>query len=284
MNKQAILIIALLYTKIVLENKKVNFMKIDILTLFPEMFNGPFDESIVKRTINKNLVKINIHNLRKWTKDKHQSVDDRPYGGGTGMIMMVEPIYKALEALKCKIPASGSDCSTRLIQSCSTSDPLAGRQNSKIILLSPQGKVFNQKKAFQLSKLNHLILICGHYEGVDERVSQYLVDEEISIGDYILTGGELPTMVLVDSIIRLIPDALKKSEAIQNESFSLNSKFSILNSKLLEYPQYTRPDNFKGWKVPKILLSGNHKQIEEWRKKQAVAITKKRRPDLLNNF
>lgn len=251
-------------------------MKIDILTLFPKMFQGPFDQSIIKRAIDKKLVSINIHDLRKWTKDKHKTVDDKSYGGGIGMVMMVEPIYKALEALKCKTPASGSDCSTRLIQSCSTSDPLAGRQNSKIVLLTPQGKVFNQKKASQLSKLNHLILISGHYEGVDKRVSQYLVDEEISIGDYILTGGEIPTMVLVDAITRLIPGVLKKPEAIKNESFS--------SSSILEYPQYTRPANFKGWKVPKILLSGNHKEIEAWRKKQAVTITKKRRPELIKDI
>ena len=243
-------------------------MKIDILTLFPEMFKGPFDKSIIKRAVDNNLVKINIHNLRKWAKDKHKTVDDRPYGGGAGMIIRVDIIDRAISKLKT--------------------------QNSKIILLSPQGKIFNQRKAQNLSKLDHLILICGHYEGFDERVRK-LVDEEISIGDYVLTGGEIPAMVIVDSVVRLIPGVLKKREATKFESFSsLNSEFLTLNSppaprlrragKLLEYPQYTRPVEFKGSKVPEILLSGDHKQIEKWQKKQAILRTKKRRPELLKNF
>jgi len=243
-------------------------MKIDILTLFPEMFKGPFDKSIIKRAVDNNLVKINIHNLRKWAKDKHKTVDDRPYGGGAGMIIRVDIIDRAISKLKT--------------------------QNSKIILLSPQGKIFNQRKAQNLSKLDHLILICGHYEGFDERVRK-LVDEEISIGDYVLTGGEIPAMVIVDSVVRLIPGVLKKREATKFESFSsLNSEFLTLNSppaprlrragKLLEYPQYTRPVEFKGSKVPEILLSGDHKEIEKWQKKQAILRTKKRRPELLKNF
>lgn len=230
-------------------------MKIDILTLFPKMFKGPFDESIVKRAIEKKLVEINIHNLRKWTKDKHKTVDDRPYGGGTGMILKVDIIDHALSSLKTK--------TLKL-------------SNSKTLLLSPQGKVFNQKKAQKLSKLNHLILLCGHYEGFDERIRKNLVDEEISIGDYVLTGGEIPAMVLADSITRLIPGVLEKEEAVENESFS---KLKIEN--LLEYPQYTRPANFKGWKVPEILLSGDHKKIEKWRKKKALEKTQKTRPDLI---
>lgn len=233
-------------------------MKIDILTLFPEMFKGPFDESIIKRAQEKKLVEIKIHNLRQWAKDKHKTVDDRPFGGGVGMIIMIQPVYDALESLKTKNK----------------------KQKTKTILLTPQGKVFNQKIARRLSKLDHLIFICGHYEGVDERVRKHLVDEEISIGDYILTGGELPAMVITDAIVRLIPGALKKSEATKNESFSKmrNSKLKVL----LEYPQYTRPANFKGWKVPKILLSGNHQKIAEWRKKKAIERTKERRPDLLS--
>lgn len=226
-------------------------MKIDILTLFPNMFMGPFDESIIKRAYDKRLVEIKIHNLRKWTKDKHRTVDDRPYGGGTGMVIMVQPIYDALKALKSKVK----------------------RKKSKVILLSPQGKVFNQKRAQGLSKLDHLILICGHYEGVDERIRKYLVDEEISIGDYVLTGGELPAMVIVDALTRLIPGVLEKPEATKFESFSPCS--------MLEYPQYTRPANFKGWKVPEVLLSGNHKEIEKWRQKQSLLRTKKRRPELI---
>ena len=221
-------------------------MKIDILTLFPEMFSGPFDESIIKRARDNNFVDINIHNLRNWTKDKHKQVDDKPYGGGAGMVLMVEPIDNAL-----------SDLSTK---------------NSKVILLSPKGKKFNQKLANRLSGEKHLIFICGHYEGFDERISQKLTDLEISVGDFVLTGGELPTMVVVDSIVRLIPGVLKKSDAIKFESFA---------DDLLEYPQYTRPDKYKGWKVPKVLLSGDHKKIEEWKKRESLKVTKKKRPDLL---
>lgn len=221
-------------------------MIIDILTLFPKMFKGPFDESIVKRARDKELVKIEIHNLRKWTKNKRKTVDDRPFGGGPGMILMVEPIDKALQELR--------------------------KKNTKVILLSPQGKVFNQKMAQNLAKEKHLIFICGHYEGVDERIRKYLVNEEISIGDYVLTGGELPTMVLIDTITRLTPGVFKKKEVTKSESFSV---------KLLEYPQYTRPANYQGWQVPAVLLSGNHQKIKEWRQKKAKEKTKKKRPDLL---
>lgn len=241
-------------------------MKIDILTLFPEMFKGPFDESILRQAQDKSLVKIEIHNLRDWAEDKRKTVDDRPYGGGTGMILMIKPIYHALRELKT--PAL-----------------------PRVILLSPTGKVFNQNIARRLAKEKHLIFICGHYEGVDDRVREHLIDEEISIGDYILTGGELPAMVVVDTIVRLIPGVLEKPKATQLESFS-NSKFEsplrgippeCRNSKLLlEYPQYTRPASFKGWKVPEVLLSGDHKKIEEWRKKKALETTKKLRPDLLH--
>lgn len=222
-------------------------MKIDILTLFPKMFKGPFDESIIKRAQEKSLVEINVHDLRKWGLEKRKTVDDRPYGGGVGMVLMVEPIYKALKDLKTK--------------------------NSKVILLSPQGKTFNQKSAERLAKSEHLILVAGHYEGFDERIREHLIDEEISIGDYILTGGELPAMVLTDAIVRLIPSVLEKEEAIQFESFSKRG--------LLEYPQYTRPADFKAWKVPEILLSGNHQEIEKWRKEKSFKKTKKTRPDLL---
>jgi len=221
-------------------------MKIDILTLFPKMFKGPFDESIIKRAQKKGLIEIQAHDLRKWTKDKRKTVDDRPFGGGTGMILMVEPIYKALRDLKNK--------------------------NSKVILMDPRGRTFNQKIAGNLAKEKHLIFICGHYEGVDERVKKHLVDEEISIGDYVLTGGELPAMIIIDTLIRQIPGVLIKPEASSKESFSEN---------LLEYPQYTRPANFKGWKIPEVLLSGNHKKIDKWRQKKSLEITKKRRPDLL---
>jgi len=223
-------------------------MKIDIITLFPEMFQGPFDQSIIKRAQGKNLVTIKIHNLRKWTKDKHRTVDDKPFGGGTGMVLMIEPIYEALKELRQK--------------------------ESQVILLTPQGKVFSQKKAQDLTKKKHLIFICGHYEGLDERIRKHLVDEEVSIGDYILTGGELPAMVIIDTIIRLIPKVLKKPKATQEESFSENKN-------QLEHPQYTRPANFKGWQVPEILLSGNHQKVEKWRNQKAQERTKKRRPDLV---
>jgi len=234
-------------------------MIIDILTLFPQMFKGPFDESIIKRAQEKGLVKIKIHNLRDWAIDKRGTVDDRPFGGGPGMILRPEPIFNAVEDIKKQ----------------STIQPF----NHLTILLTPQGKLFDQKTARRLSKLDGLILICGHYEGVDERVREHLVDEEISIGDYILTGGELPAMVITDAVVRLIPGVLKKSEATETESFS------TLNSQLptLEYPQYTRPENFRGLKVPQVLLSGNHEEIAKWRRQQALQRTKKRRPDLLHS-
>ena len=235
-------------------------IKIDIITLFPSMFKGPFDESIIKRAQKKGLIEIKTHDLRKWTKDKRKTVDDRPFGGGTGMILMVEPIYKALEDIK--------------------KSRSRGIKKRKIILLSPSGQTFNQKKAQELSKVNHLIFICGHYEGVDERVRNHLVDEEISIGDYVLTGGEIPTMVIIDSVIRLIPGVLGKSDATENESFSpIINHQSLITT--LEYPQYTHPANFQRWKVPEVLLSGNHRQIAEWQKKKAFEITKKNRPDLV---
>jgi len=230
-------------------------MKIDIITLFPEMFAGPFDHSIVKRAKDKKLVQIRLHNLRTWTKDKHQTVDDRPYGGGPGMILMVEPLYRAITTLK--------------------------KNGSKVILLTPSGKTFNQKKARQLARLKHLILIAGHYEGYDERITHF-IHEEISIGDYILTGGELPAIVLTDCLVRLLPNVLEKPQAILSESFSPKLKIQKLKiKKLLEYPQYTRPENFKGLKVPPVLLSGNHQKIAIWRKTQALKRTKSRRPDLL---
>jgi len=205
------------------------------------MFKGPFDESIIKRAREKNLVEINIYNLRNWTEDKHHTTDDYPYGGGKGMVLKVDVIDKALQDLTSKT------------------------KKTKIILLSPQGKIFTQKKAQELSKSNHIILIAGHYEGFDERIRKYLIDEEISIGEYVLTGGEIPAMIITDTIIRLIPNVLDK-EATEKESFS--------KGDALDYPQYTRPENYKGWKVPEIILSGNHAEIEKWRKKMAEEKTK----------
>lgn len=232
-------------------------MRIDILTLFPKMFVGPFEESILRRARDKSLVETHIHNLRDWASDKHKTVDDRPYGGGVGMILMVEPLDKALKELKLKVTS----------------------HESRVVLLDPGGTPFTQKKAQEFAKLDHLILIAGHYEGVDQRIKENLIDEEISIGDYVLTGGELPAMVVVDAIVRLIPGVLEKPEATQFESFSLPT--SHLSHPTLEYPQYTRPESFQGWKVPKVLLGGNHKEIENWRVKKALEKTKKLRPDLL---
>lgn len=217
-------------------------MIIDILTLFPEMFVGPFDMSMLKKAKDLGLVKINIHNLRDWAVDKHKSVDDRPYGGGKGMILRVDIIDSAITSLKSK--------------------------DSKVILLSPQGKVFDQENALKLSGKKHLILICGHYEGVDQRVVDHLVDEEISIGEYVLTGGELPAMIITDTIVRLIPGVLDP-EATSQESFSLKIDTSK-NEKLIEYPQYTRPPSFKGWDVPIVLQSGNHGEIKAWKEKMSV--------------
>ncbi|MBI2268163.1 MAG: tRNA (guanosine(37)-N1)-methyltransferase TrmD [Candidatus Blackburnbacteria bacterium] len=230
------------------------------------MFEGPFRESIIRRAQDRSLVEINIHNLRDWAKGRHKTVDDKPYGGGVGMVLMVEPLYKALTELKRKTK----------------------KAKRKTILLDPGGKVFNQEKARGFAQLDHLILIAGHYETVDHRVREHLIDEEISIGDYVLTGGELPAMVIVDAVVRLIPGVLAKVEATQFESFSgltenLFSQKTVPSkaSGLLEYPQYTRPEDFKGWKVPETLLSGNHKKIEGWKKSASIERTRQNRPDLL---
>ncbi len=226
-------------------------MKIDIVTLFPEMFKGPFDFSIMDRAIKNNLVNIQIHDLRKYGIGKRRTVDDRPYGGGIGMILRADVLATAISKLKGQI---------------------LNEKKQKTILLSAAGKRFTQKKAQEYSKLDHIILICGHYEGFDERILKY-VDEEITIGDYVLTGGEIPSMVIVDSVVRLIKGAIPKEDATKIESFSDENK--------LEYPQYTRPEEFEKEKVPEVLLSGNHSEIEKWRIDAANEKTKKNRPDLL---
>ncbi len=225
-------------------------MRIDVLTLFPDMFRGPFDESIIKRAVERNIVNIVIHNLRDWGAGKHKVVDDYPFGGGAGMVMKPEPLFEAVEAIKAQgdIP------------------------DAPVILLSPQGRVFNQKIAAEMAKHRRLILICGHYEGVDERVIQHLVTDEISIGDYILTGGELAAMVVTDAVVRLLPGVLGSEAATVEDSHS---------SGLLEYPQYTRPQAYRGWEVPQVLISGNHAQIAKWRREQSILRTALRRPDLL---
>ena len=224
-------------------------LRIDILTIFPGMFAPVLGESIIKRALEKKVLRIDVHNLRDFTKDKHRKVDDRPFGGGPGMVMRAEPIYNAVKALKSRIRSV----------------------KSKIILLSPQGKKLDQKLARRFSRCKHLIFICGHYEGVDERVKG-LITDEVSIGDYVLTGGELPAMVIIDALVRLLPGALGDENSTKEETFSEN---------LLEYPHYTRPREFLGRKTPSVLLSGDHKAIELWRRKAAVARTRKLRPDLL---
>jgi tRNA (guanine37-N1)-methyltransferase len=227
---------------------------IDILTLFPEMFQGPFQTGIFQRAVDRKLVSLSIHNIRDYTHDKHATADDYPYGGGAGMVMKPEPIFEAVEAIKSGTPEAED------------ADP------PPVILLSPQGRLFSQPIANELSKDDHLILICGHYEGIDERVCQHLATDEISIGDYVLSGGELAAMVIVDAVARLIPGVLG----------SLNSPLEDSHvGGLLEYPQYTRPPEYRGWSVPEVLLSGNHAQINRWRRQQAVLRTGQRRPELL---
>lgn len=246
-------------------------MQIDILTLFPKMFAGPFSESILARAQKKGLVSIKIHNLRQWAKDKHKSVDDKPFGGGVGMVLMCQPIFDAVKDCKKEFQTSNLKPNGRKAIS----------QKTYVILLSPQGKVLTHEKSQELAKKSHLILICGHYEGVDERISENLVDEEISIGDYILTGGEIPAVVLTESVVRLIPGVLKKNDATKLESFSLTNK---KGKRLLEAPQYTRPADYCGMKVPAILLSGNHQEIEKWKQAQAEEVTKDKKPEFLASY
>ncbi len=224
-------------------------LQFDIITIFPEVFLPIFNESIIKRAQKKGLVKIILHNLRDYSLDKHKKVDDRPFGGGPGMVFRPEPIFRAVDYIKGK----------------------SKQKKVKTILLSPQGKKLSQKLAKELSKEKQLILICGHYEGLDERVKK-IIDAEVSIGDYVLTGGELPAMVLVDAVTRLIPGVLGDKGSLSEETFE---------NSLLEYPHYTRPQVFKGMKVPEVLVSGNHQRIADWRRKQSLRQTKIRRPDLL---
>jgi len=225
-------------------------MRIDIVTLFPEICRGPLSESIMKRAQENRIVELHIHNLRDWTTDKHHVVDDAPFGGGQGMVMKPEPIYAAVEDLKSQI----------------------ANRKPQILLMSPAGRRLDQQMAQQLSQESHLIIISGHYEGVDHRVIEHLIDLEISIGDYVLTNGGIAAVVLVDSIVRLLPGTLGHEQSAADDSFS---------NGLLEAPQYTRPADFRGWKVPEVLLSGNHAEIAKWRKEQAIKRTRENRPDLL---
>ncbi|MHB8907512.1 MAG: tRNA (guanosine(37)-N1)-methyltransferase TrmD [Syntrophales bacterium] len=223
-------------------------MRFDILTVFPEMFASPCGCSLLKKALDKGLIDIQLHDIRNYAEDRHRMTDDAPYGGGGGMVMKPEPIDRALRSI------------------------LMPGGETPIILLTPQGERFCQKMAEELAVHSQLVLICGHYEGVDERVRTQLVNREISIGDYVLTGGELSAMVVVDAVSRLVPGVLGNSESAGADSFSMG---------LLEYPHYTRPAEYRGWKVPDVLLSGNHRQIELWRRRESLLRTRKRRPDLL---
>ena len=228
-----------------MEEEKI--MRIDVITLFPSMFYGPFGESILKRACDRKLIELNVIDLREYTHDKYRTVDDRPFGGGAGMVMKCEPLFEAVEDLRT--------------------------DESKVIIMTPQGEKFSQAKAVSLSHETHLIFICGHYEGIDERVHEKLADIELSIGDYILTNGNLSAMVVTDAICRLVPGVLDGEETLSDESF---------NQGLLEYPHYTRPRDFRGMEVPEVLLSGNHKAIASWRQGQSEIRTEQRRPDLLS--
>jgi len=230
-------------------------MRIDIFTLFPQMFQSPLTSGLCQRAIDRGMVNVNVHNIRDYTHDRHRTADDYPYGGGAGMVLKPEPVFEAVETMKQDLY------------------PEEERPALPIILLTPQGRPFSQKIAVELSRYSHLFLICGHYEGVDERIRQHLATDEISIGDYVLSGGELAAMVIVDTVVRLIPGVLGSEDSPLDDSHMTG---------LLEYPQYTRPPEFRGWSVPEVLLSGNHAQIAEWRHEQAIIRTLKRRPDLLD--
>lgn len=224
-------------------------MRFHIMTLFPEIFNSYMNESIMKRAVEKGIIEVNIYNIRDFSTNKHKKVDDYPFGGGAGMVMTPQPIY---------------DTYKHIIDKFDIKDP-------RVVYLTPKGKVHNQNIASEMSTFEDVILLCGHYEGIDQRIIDYIVTDEISIGDYVLTGGELPALILIDSISRLIPGVLSQNESFEEESFK---------DDLLEYPHYTRPREFMGMEVPEVLLSGNHKKIDEWRHEKSIEITKERRPDL----
>ena len=230
-------------------------MRIDILTLFPQMFQSPLSSGIFKRASDRKLVEIAVRNIRDYTHDKHHTVDDYPYGGGAGMILKPEPIFEAVEAIE------------------SETRPEKEPGTLPIILLTPQGRLFSQQIALELSRYDHLVLICGHYEGIDERVREHVVTDEISIGDYVLSGGELAAMVVIDAVVRLVPGVLGSPASPIDDSHTTG---------LLEYPQYTRPPVYRGWAVPEVLLSGNHAQIAKWHREQAIIRTAERRPELLD--
>jgi tRNA (guanine37-N1)-methyltransferase len=255
-------------------------MRFDLITIFPEFFHGPLDYGIVRRAREAKLIDIAIHDLRNFTHDRHRSVDDRPFGGGEGMVLKPEPLFDAVESL------------IGPVQDAQTSQPAMG---TAVVLLSASGKVFRQEMARRFAQFERVILICGRYEGVDERVAEHLATDEISIGDFVLSGGELPAAMVLDAVTRLIPGALGNEDSAENESFSAapdqtnaapvdgsrSAKSRASHRGILDYPHYTRPQNFRGWEVPEILMSGNHEQIRQWRHRTALEKTRRNRPDLL---
>ncbi len=239
-------------------------MRFDLLTIFPEFFAGPFDFGIIKRARQQGIIEIVIHDLRSFTFDKHHVVDDRPFGGGDGMVLKPEPIFRAVESILNEGMADGQ------------AENEASASRAGVILLSPQGRMFNQAEARRFAdEYSRMILICGRYEGVDERVAEHLVTDEISVGDYVLTGGEIPAMTVVDAVTRLLPNALG------SETSAANDSFSDLSSGLLDYPHYTRPAEFRGWRAPDVLISGHHGEVAKWRRRAALLKTLKTRPDLI---
>lgn len=256
-------------------------MRFDLITIFPEFFAGPLEHGIVRRAREAGLIDVRVQDLRVFTKDRHRTVDDRPFGGGEGMVLKPEPLFEAVESLLGHGVGSASE-------------PGAPESNTAIVLLSAAGKLFKQERARQFAKLERIIFVCGRYEGVDERVAEHLATEEISIGDFVLSGGELPAVLIVDAVTRLLPGALGNEDSSQNESFSassilptgiahqaLNHQVAECDGVLLDYPHYTRPAEFRGWTVPDVLIGGNHAEVAKWRHKAALEKTRRNRPDLL---
>lgn len=251
-------------------------MRFDLITIFPEFFTGPLDHGIVRRARESGLVEVRVQDLREFTKDRHRTVDDRPFGGGEGMVLKPEPLFEAVESL---LGQSASDASK----------PGAAASQTAIVLLSAAGKLFRQQTARQYAQLERIIFICGRYEGVDERVAEHLATEEISIGDFVLSGGELPAMLVLDAVTRLLPGALGNEASSQNESFSATGDPAVgggpesraTSRVLLDFPHYTRPAEYRGWSVPEILIGGNHAEVAKWRRSAAVEKTQRNRPDLL---
>lgn len=257
-------------------------MRFDIITIFPAFFRGPLDYGIVRRAREAKVIDVGVHDLREFTHDRHRTVDDRPFGGGEGMVLKPEPIFEAVESL---------------VGAADGMEGAAARKNTAIVLLSAAGNVFRQETARQFSQLERVVLICGRYEGVDERVAQYLATEEVSIGDFVLSGGELAAAMVLDAVTRLVPGALGNEDSAENESFAaaaltelddlpgarprVHDLAAVRERGILDYPHYTRPQNFRGWSVPEVLVSGNHEEVRRWRKRMATEKTRRNRPDLL---